>query len=360
MKTYVKNPFFKSGMLSDVSKNPLMQVSTNVKAVRKLLELCPVAARTPLTSSSLLADNLGIKNLWFKDERERMGLGSFKAIGASFVIASRAAEVVPENSPQEVWANALKGKCFVSASAGNHGLSLAAGARLFGAKAVIYLSKNVPSSFADLIRSYDAEVIIHGDDYDESLQAAIKASSDNDWILLSDSTWEGYHLGVHVMQGYLVAAAEAFEDCPEPPTHIFLQAGVGGFPAAIAALARKFYGDSPLIVIVEPTTAPVLQASIDAGKAVEVKGGVSNMGRLDCKIPSIAALSSLSQTSNYFMTITDEEADQCLSKLSSEGLGTSPSGGAGYAGLIKCVNDKGCEISSDSRVMVFLSEKDPD
>ena len=60
------------------------------------------------------------------------------------------------------------------------------------------------------------------------------------------------------------------------------------------------------------------------------------MGRLDCKVASLGALSSLAQTANYFMTITDEEATACLSELEENGLQTSESGGAGYAGLLKC------------------------
>ena len=157
-----------------------------------------------------------------------MGLGSFKALGAAYVIADHASKIVSNNASASEWKKALNGKCYVTASAGNHGLSLAAGARLFGAKAVIYLSRNVPSSFADKIRSYDAEVVVVGNSYEESMEGAQKAAADNNWMLLSDVTWDGYDAGLKVMEGYLVAAAEAYEDCPESPTHIFLQAGVGG------------------------------------------------------------------------------------------------------------------------------------
>ena len=354
MKQFIGNPYFTKGFPSD---SDVDRVSTNVEAVRKLLTLCPKASRTPLVSSLPLAEMIGIKDIWFKDERQRMGLGSFKALGAAYVIACRAADKIPMDSSPDEWKNALTGECFVTASAGNHGLSLAAGARLFGAKAVIYLSKNVPSSFADTIRNYDADVVVEGDSYEESMAAAIKASDNNGWLLLSDVTWDGYDLGLKVMEGYTVAAAEAFEDCPQIPTHIFLQAGVGGFPAAMAAFARKQYGNDLKIIIVEPTEAPVLLASIQAGKAVEVKGGVSIMGRLDCKVPSTEALSSLARTCNSFMTITDQDAKNCLKELEKEGLETSPSGGAGFAGLIDALNYKDSGLSKDSRVMVFITEK---
>ena len=354
MKRLIENPFFKKGFPQD---NGVDKVSTNVEAVRKLLELCPKASRTPLISSIPLADKVAVKNIWFKDERKRMGLGSFKALGASYVIAEHASQAVGNNASTDEWKNALNGKYYVTASAGNHGLSLAAGARLFGANAVIYLSENVPSSFADKIKSYGAKVVVVGKSYEESMKGAQQAAKDNDWMLLSDVTWDGYDAGLKVMEGYLVAAAEAYEDCPEQPTHIFLQAGVGGFPAAMAAQARRHFGNDPKIIIVEPTEAPVLLESIQAGKGVEVKGGVSIMGRLDCKVPSTRALSSLAKTCTHFMTITDQDAENCMKELENEGLETSPSGGAGYAGLIDLKNYNESSLTKDSNVIIFLTEE---
>ena len=354
MKRLIENPFFTEGFPQD---DGVDKVSTDVEAVRKLLELCPKASRTPLTSSIALADKAGVKNIWFKDERQRMGLGSFKALGAAYVVADHASKTVPNNANADDWKNALNGKCYVTASAGNHGLSLAAGARLFGAKAVIYLSKNVPPSFADRIRSYNADVVIVGNSYEESMEGAKKAADENNWMLLSDVTWKGYDAGLKVMEGYLVAAAEAYEDCPEPPTHIFLQAGVGGFPAAMAAQARRNFGNDPRIIIVEPTEAPVLLESIKAGKEVEVQGGVSIMGRLDCKVPSTRALSSLAKTCTHFMTITDEDAKNCMEELENEGLKTSPSGGAGYAGLLDLKNYNNSGLTKESNVVIFLTEE---
>ena len=353
-KRFIKNPYFTKGFPQD---NGIDKVSTDVEAVRKLLEMCPKASRTPLTSSISLADKVGVKNIWFKDERQRMGLGSFKALGAAYVIADHASKIISNNASASEWKKALNGKCYVTASAGNHGLSLAAGARLFGAKAVIYLSRNVPSSFADKIRSYDAEVVVVGNSYEESMEGAQKAAADNNWMLLSDVTWDGYDAGLKVMEGYLVAAAEAYEDCPESPTHIFLQAGVGGFPAAMAAQARRHFGNDPKIIIVEPTEAPVLLESIQAGKGVKVEGGISIMGRLDCKVPSTRALSSLAKTCTHFMTITDNDAEECMEELENEGLETSPSGGAGYAGLIDLKNYDESGLNKDSNVMIFLTEQ---
>ena len=175
-------------------------------------------------------------------------------------------------------------------------------------------------------------------------------------MLLSDVTWDGYDHGLRVMQGYLVLADEACSKCDEPPTHILLQAGVGGFPASIASYMRKFFGDEPKIIIVEPTKAPVLLESISAGKAVTVTGGVSNMGRLDCKSPSIRALSSLAITCTNFMTIEDEDADLAVEELRQHKLNTSPSGGAGFAAIKEAKKYTESGIGENSKILVILTE----
>ncbi|MDA7688537.1 pyridoxal-phosphate dependent enzyme [Pelagibacteraceae bacterium] len=360
MKTFVENNYFGNGFPDDpILKDKNMIVRTDVDTVRKVVKACLKPEVSPLVDSEL-AKKIGVKSLWFKDERNRLGIGSFKAIGASYVMAHEAVDKIGFDFNDEDLKSSLKGRTFITASAGNHGISLAFGAQQFGAKAIIYLSKTVPSNFADYIRTFGAEVVIEGKNYEASMAAAEKASKENNWTLLSDSTWEGYSAGIDVMAGYLVMASEAFEQCPETPTHIFLQGGIGGYPASVAACARKYYGDDPKIVIVEPTEGRVLQASIEAGKPVESPGEVSNMGRLDCKVASLGALSSLAQTSNYFMTITDDEATDCLPELEENGLKTSESGGAGYAGLLKCIKNNGCEITSDSKVLLILTEKKPD
>ena len=359
MNTFIENSYFGNGFPDDpILKNNKMIVRTDVDNVRKVVAACLKPEVSPLIDSNLAKKN-GINSLWFKDERNRLGVGSFKAIGASYVMAHEAINKIGYDFSEEELRSSLKGRTFVTASAGNHGISLAYGAQQFGAKAIIYLSKTVPSNFIGYIESFGAEVVIEGKNYEASMAAAEQAANRNDWTLLSDSTWEGYSAGIDVMAGYLVMASEAFEQCPETPTHIFLQGGIGGYPASVAACARKYYGDKPKIVIVEPTEGRVLQASIEAGKAIESPGEVSNMGRLDCKVASLGALSSLAQTANYFMTITDEEATACLSELEENGLQTSESGGAGYAGLLKCIQNNGCEIGSDSKVLLILTEKKP-
>ncbi|MBO6602447.1 pyridoxal-phosphate dependent enzyme [Rhodophyticola sp.] len=332
------------------------QALSDPAPVTALLDRCPAHAPTPLLEVPALAATLGIGAIHIKDERDRMGLGSFKALGAAHVIARDAALLLgPSPDAPERTAAALRGRTYVAASAGNHGLSVAAGARVFGARAVIYLAKTVPAAFADRLKGYGAEVVVEGAEYEASMAAAAARAEAEGWTLLSDSTWPGYDGGQAVMQGYLAMAAEVAAGLETPPTHLFLQAGVGGLAAACAAHARRVWGDAPRIIVVEPTAAPALQESIRAGAPVVAHGPVSRMGRLDCKEPSLMALKTLARNADAFLTLDDAEVETAIEALPPHGLATSPSGGAGFAGLA-LIDRKAAGLSATSRVVIYLSE----
>lgn len=315
--------------------------------VAALLQRCPAHAATPLRPAPDLAAELGIAALWLKDERARMGLGSFKALGAAHAIAREAAATGAEDLR-----HALRGRVYVTASAGNHGLSVAAGARLFGARAVIHLAETVPDAFATRLQDKGAEVVRSGATYEDSMQEAARAAEVQGWTLLSDSSWPGYtDLPLRVMEGYLQLAAEAAAQIDAPPTHILLQAGVGGLAAAVAAHARHVWGQAPQIVVVEPEAAPALRDSLRAGRVVDTRGPVSIMGRLDCKTPSLIALNGLARDADAIASISEEEAQRGVDLLARHGLATTASGGAGVAALLA-----GLDLPPDARVLAILSE----
>ena len=320
----------------------------DANAAVTLIARCPAYVPTPLIEMPDLAAKVGVARVSIKDERERMGLGSFKALGAAHAIARDAVS----NSAAPSLDQALKGRVYVTASAGNHGLSVAAGARLFGAKAVIYLSQTVPEAFAERLRAMDAEVVRAGRNYEESMDAATIAAANNNWLLLSDSSWPDYfEPALRVMEGYLVMGHEIAGQIATPPTHILLQAGVGGLAAAIAAFARAHWGQDPHIIVVEPAAAPALIDSIRQGEIVTVAGPVSCMGRLDCKTPSMIALAGLARDADQFVTITEDEVHAGVTRLAALGIETTPSGGAGLAALLL-----GLDLGPQARVLAIVSE----
>ena len=233
---------------------------------------------------------------------------------------------------------------------------MAAGAQAFGASAVIYLADTVPEAFATRLRALGAEVKRHGAIYEDSMEGAMQAAEEHGWILLSDSSWEGYTERPHrLMEGYLVLMKEAVEQMPAPPTHIFLQAGVGGLAAACAAYARKAWGSAPHITVVEPELAPALQASIKAGRALTTTGAASEMGRLDCKEPSLIALKGLARDADSFMTISETEGTAGHLACNESGLPSTPSGAAGISGLL-AADRTPLGLNETSRILVILSE----
>ena len=180
-----------------------------------------------------LAGKLNVARLWAKDESQRMRLGSFKALGGAYAVAQIITDRTGgSDTESDEFRRVASSLTFITASAGNHGLSVAAGARIFGARSVIVLPATVPEAFAARIRRTGGKVTRVNGDYEESVAYAEAAARKNDWLLLADGSWEGY-LGPPsmVMEGYTVLAEEcrqSFEQIGEWPTHVFLQAGVGG------------------------------------------------------------------------------------------------------------------------------------
>ncbi|WP_298836817.1 pyridoxal-phosphate dependent enzyme [uncultured Roseobacter sp.] len=322
--------------------------STGHDAVAELLALCPKHAVTPLREAPDVAKAAGVSTVFIKDERGRMGLGSFKALGAAFAIAGDA-----RRKRRGDWQSALTDRVYVTASAGNHGLSVAAGARIFGAQAVIYLAETVPEAFAQRLTATGARVVRAGQTYEQSMQAAADAADANGWQLLSDSSWAGYtEWPGAVMQGYLQMAAEITDEMTRAPDVILLQAGVGGLAASLSAHFRNIWGDAPVIIVVEPEAAPALTESIRAGTLVNADGPVSAMGRLDCKTPSLVALEGLARDADLFVTISEAEAGDAVAKLSDMGLATTPSGAAGLAALLAGLP----ECGPGTTVLTVMSE----
>lgn len=345
----MQNPMRHIGLPADVlSDTPLPSV--DISRPLELLKRCPKHEATPLIKTQSLGPKFGVGSIYLKDERNRLGLGSFKALGAAYVIANMANS---EKCP--VSELSLGGTTYVTASAGNHGLSVARGAQIFGANAVVYISQTVPEEFSERLTGCGAAVVRAGRDYAESMSAALQASETNGWTLLSDSSWEGYFdLPRRLMEGYLVLADEVSQQIELPPTHIFLQAGVGGMAGSLAAYFRKIWGSDPVIVVVEPDAAPALFESASQSKPVETGGPVSNMGRLDCKEPSFIGLKGLARDADYFQLISDQDAENAQKMLASENCQTSPSGAAGFAGFVSA-KDK-LRLGKESRVLAIISE----
>jgi diaminopropionate ammonia-lyase len=336
-----------------------------------LLGHCPAHRATPLVELPAIAAVSGVASVHIKGEWARMGLGSFKALGGGYAVALRVmarAEIALGRpmAPAELLTSAVrdiaKALTFACASAGNHGLAVAASARAFGAQATVFLSQTVPESFAERLRRKDATAIRAGATYEDSLAWARNEAARQGWTLISDTTGPGdVETPLDVMRGYTVLfaeAAEALDAAGGPATHIFAQAGVGGLAGAGAGYLRDRWGETFRFIVVEPDGAPCLLESIRQGRPATIAGGHTSLGRLDCKEPSLIAYGLLSRLADAFALISDAEAESAAARLRALGAPVSACGAAGAAGLLtlSAADRRRLGLTSQSRVLVIGTE----
>ena len=334
-------------------------------------------AATPLVSLGALASAINVGEVLYKDEGPRFGLGSFKALGGSYAALRELQRVISKRLGQEVsLADVRVGKhaaecaaiTLVSATDGNHGRSLAWGCKRFGVPCRIYIHAEVSEARAVAMQDLGAEVIRIEGDYDASVALAKQEAEDNGWFVVSDTSWPGYSLPPRdVMAGYGVMTQEICEALAQAPTHVFLQGGVGGLPAGVAAGLRQFWGDaSPRVVVVEPELAACLFESGKSGNATNVSIGKETlMAGLSCGEPSPLAWEILEQEVSDFLTIPENLVAPCVRLLAAplDGDPMIEAGESAIAGLAALIaaradNDLSAKLGLDanSRVLLIGSE----
>lgn len=332
---------------------------------------------TPLVSLAALASAIGVGEILYKDEGPRFGLGSFKALGGSYAAMCVLQRVITERLDQEVsLADVRSGKyaaecaaiTLVSATDGNHGRSLAWGCKRFGVPCRIYIHAEVSEGRAVTMQDLGAEVIRIGGDYDASVALAKREADENRWFVVSDTSWPGYSLPPRdVMAGYGVMTQEICETLAQAPTHVFLQGGVGGLAAGVAAGLRQFYGDtSPRVIIVEPDLAACLFESGKTGNATSVALAEETlMAGLSCGEPSPLAWGILEEEVSDFLTIPERLVAPCVRLLAAPLDGdpiieAGESAIAGLAALIAARTDSDLSaklgLDATSRVLLIGSE----
>jgi diaminopropionate ammonia-lyase len=343
----------------------------------RFLSACPAHRATPLVAWRQWAQQAGIGSLHIKDEGQRLGLKSFKALGGAYAVMSlvlaRAEQQLQRTlAPNDLLTDAVKAVArtitVTCATDGNHGRSVAAGARLAGCRCVIFVHRGVSQARADAIAALGADVRREGDIYDDAVQLATASAAREGWLVVSDTSWAGYEdIPLTVMQGYTVMAGEAFDALPTPPTHVFLQAGVGGMAAAVVAHAVAVYREhAPTCVIAEPARAACLMASATAGKRSKIAHGEPTvMGMLECYEPSPIAWEILAPRVAAYVTLEEDDAVLAMRQLASPLAGDAPivageSGGTGWAALKACLANAAARqalgLDATSRVLLFNSE----
>jgi diaminopropionate ammonia-lyase len=308
---------------------------------------------TPLVDLPELAREGGVSALRIKDESGRFGLGSFKALGGAYAVARLAAD-------RQAGYPRLTVTC---ATDGNHGRAVAWGAQRFGCDCVIFLHEGVSKGRADAIAAFGAQIRRVPGNYDDSVREANRVAGELGWVVVSDTSWEGYtEVPTEVMQGYRVMAEEVGTQWTgNPPTHVFIQGGVGGVAAAVAVQLRRGPLPSPRVIIVEPERAACLLASAEAGKSVTVGGALDTiMAGLACGEPSLLAWQVLEREAAAFMAIPDELVPPAMRALAQGGVESGESGAAGLAGFLAVAIYQAARtalrLDAESRVLLFSTE----
>lgn len=320
---------------------------------------------TPLHSLPALAADLGVASLQLKDESTRLGLQSFKGLGVSFAVDRWIRDHPYRHN-----------LTLVTATDGNHGRSVAWAARRLGANAVVFLPGHAEPDRIVAIEGEGAEVILVREGYEAAVSQAHAAADEEGWILVQDSAAPGYvTIPEWIMAGYWTMARELepSPNTPERPEYdlILLHAGVGTWPAAMTAYYWHRYGERarPRIAVVEPVTAPCVQAAALTGRPVRVDSSRRTiMAGLDCAVASPSAVSILHQSVDAFFTINDRMARAAMRRLATPRDGdpqviSGEAGSASVAGLMTLASDpelapvrEHLALNDSTRVLVWSTE----
>ena len=351
------------------------------RAARAEISTWPGYEMTPTRSLAPIARACRVESVFYKDESPRFGLESFKALGGAYAVARLLQRRVGEHlgrpvSTEELTSGAHRAitgtLTVVSATDGNHGRSVAAGAAMFGCRSVILIHAGVSEARAKAIAARGAEVVRIDGNFDDSVRAASRLATQDGWALVADTSSHGGEAAcIDVMHGYTVMVGEALDQILaqdlEPPTHVFVQGGVGGLAAAACAHTWHVLAErAPIIVVVEPERADCLYQSAKAGRPTPSAGDLNTvMAGLACGEVSEFAWQVLSEGAEFFARISDNAAIAAMRLLADEEragarIVAGESAGAGLAGFMSAAADaesrRLLRIDRGSRILVFGTE----
>ena len=355
------------------------------ETVREFHKSFPMYAPTPLAVLPETAKALGVGEIYVKNESKRFGLNAFKVLGGSYAIgnylARRLGRTLSETGYDVLTAPETRKKLgditFITATDGNHGRGVAWTANTLGQKSVVHMPRGSVAERLNNIRLAGAEADIIDGNYDDAVRLSRKEARENGWVIVQDTSWEGYEeIPAWIMQGYCTMGLEAYEQLPQKPTHIFLQAGVGSMAGTIAALFASIYGaDRPKVIIVEPNNADCFYRTAEAndGQCHIVTGEMKTiMAGLACGEPCGLAWDILRDYADYFIAFPDWAAAKGMRILGNP-MGTDDrivfgeSGASAFGCMAAILTEpeladlkEKLGLDETSRVLFFSTEGDTD
>ena len=343
--------FNKIQILNSLSENDIDEAYSSISSWKGY-------SPTPLIELNKLSKELNLNKIFYKDESKRFDLKSFKALGGAYAV-----EKITKGNKDIVVA---------TATAGNHGRSVAWGARRLGLKCKIFISEFVSEARGQAMADLGADVIKVKGNYEKSLIECIKQSTENNWQIVQDVAWKDYMLvPKYTMAGYTVMMKEIVNQISNDQiTHIILQAGVGGMAGAMVAGIAKYLKNVPETIVVEPDSAACVMESIKTGKIekIDIKRE-SLMGGMSCGEVSLVPWEILKNSVKFCISLPDDDIAKTMkllgnSSFSDKKIIAGENSAPGVISLIaSCVDDKIKEklkLNSKSNILVIGCEGDTD
>jgi len=320
--------FNQNKILNSLSKNDIDEAYSSISNWKSYIP-------TPLIELNKLSKELNLNKIFYKDESKRFNLKSFKALGGAYAV-----EKITKGNKDIVVA---------TATAGNHGRSVAWGASRLGLKCKIFISEFVSEARGQAMADLGADVIKVKGNYEKSLIECIKQSTENNWQIVQDVAWKDYMLvPKYTMAGYTVMMKEIVNQIKDDQiSHIILQAGVGGMAGAMIAGVARYLKNIPETIIVEPDSAACVMESIKTGKIekVDIKRE-SLMGGMSCGEVSLVPWKILKNSVKFCISLPDDDIAKTMrllgnSSLSEEKIIAGENSAPGVISLItSCVDHK--------------------
>jgi diaminopropionate ammonia-lyase len=332
-------------------------------------------APTPLISCPDLARQLGVGEVWVKDESWRLGLPSFKILGASYAcyraLTGRLGREPRWDSVADLNAalRPLGPVTLCAATDGNHGRAVARMARMLGLKADIYVPDGTVQPRIDAMAAEGASVTVVRGGYDDAVRHSAEQAGERR-IVVSDTSWPGYtQIPGWVIDGYGTVFAEIADQLSAVGAAeldvVAIPVGVGALAAAAIRQFKSGHGKGgPRLLGVEPESARCVTESLRAGHLVTLPfPQTSIMAGLNCGTPSPLAWPTLARGLDVLAAVADSWAMAAMRSLAAAGIVAGETGAAALAGLHAVCTDPAGEsarsvlgLRPDSRVLVLCTE----
>jgi threonine synthase len=290
------------------------------------------AGWTPVYKSKRLAYQLGLQDLWIKDESPNP-TASFKD-RASAIVVARAAQIGAEIT--------------VAASTGNAGAALAGMAAAVGAKAVIFAPKNAPPAKIAQLIVFGAKVLLVDGSYDQAFDLSIEATEAFGWYNRNTGfnpfTAEGKKTG-----GFEIWE-QVIRRLPENGKNltVFIPVGDGNIISGIHKGFKDLHALGwldriPRIIGVQSTGSAAIANTFRQGdeeiKPVQANTLADSIS-VDLPRDGVRAVRAARETGGTYLTVPDEEILAAIAELGRVGIFAEPAASTAYAGLVKAVNEK--------------------